>query len=615
MTLIIPSQFQLMAKYENIINIKNGNHYYVSNDGDDSNNGTSPELPWRTLEKVNTFNFQPGDTICFKCGDMWRGQLFPKSGSGSGNVKYTSYGMGNKPVILGSVAINDPLYWTDLGNNIWAAEPYIENVLDEMILNSSFDENDNRWSLYKKTANGADATGMQITSDYYEGTGCYSIELVNCGMAGSDLQFSTPGLSLEEGKIYRLSFAAKSTIKLTVNQITMFKGSSPYTSYVTQTYSPQITTGEWRSFTFYFKSTITATDARLVFMIGGLSQMGAMFYIDSISLKECEVPYLLDADVGNIIFDNGSEIGVKKWYELALCNQNDFWYDTDNQTLKVYSTKNPTSLNASIECALGKHIIIMTNCSYAEVEGLDIKYGGAHGIRAMSADHITIRNCDISFMGGCFLYVSGTKSYSNPAPEFYIPEELMCYQRHGNGIEFFNAAHDNIVENCNIWEIYDAAITNQATGENATYNIYYINNNMRNFEHGFEIWNRPASSTMHDIYFENNVLDNAGGGWSHDQRPDLQAAHLLMYNSTGSSSNIYIRNNTFNTTQQYCIYRDLSQWNGVESVIIDNNKYYIDTDKIFAKWQGINYAATTGGVSGYLDASGKDANSMIYIIY
>ncbi|MDA3731819.1 S-layer homology domain-containing protein [Niameybacter massiliensis] len=48
-----------------------GTTYYVSNAGDDNNDGTTPQTPWATVEKVNEQVFLPGDQILFKAGDVW----------------------------------------------------------------------------------------------------------------------------------------------------------------------------------------------------------------------------------------------------------------------------------------------------------------------------------------------------------------------------------------------------------------------------------------------------------------------------------------------------------------------------------------------------------------
>ena len=71
--------------------------YYVSySEGDDANDGLTPEKPVKTIDKVNnSFNLLPGDVVYFKRGDEWRGtSLKTKSG-----VSYTAYGEGEKPII------------------------------------------------------------------------------------------------------------------------------------------------------------------------------------------------------------------------------------------------------------------------------------------------------------------------------------------------------------------------------------------------------------------------------------------------------------------------------------------------------------------------------------
>ncbi len=54
-----------------------GTIYYVSSSqGKDSNHGRSRETPWSTLSKVTKTSFKPGDTILFKRGDVWKGQVW-----------------------------------------------------------------------------------------------------------------------------------------------------------------------------------------------------------------------------------------------------------------------------------------------------------------------------------------------------------------------------------------------------------------------------------------------------------------------------------------------------------------------------------------------------------
>jgi len=76
------------------------NEFYVDSvKGSDSNPGTSPEKPWKTLNKVRSKNFAPGSIIYFKCGSVFTGGLtIDDSGTSAKPIKFTAYGEGPKPV-------------------------------------------------------------------------------------------------------------------------------------------------------------------------------------------------------------------------------------------------------------------------------------------------------------------------------------------------------------------------------------------------------------------------------------------------------------------------------------------------------------------------------------
>ncbi|MBQ7573627.1 MAG: right-handed parallel beta-helix repeat-containing protein [Clostridia bacterium] len=78
-------------------------NYYVSNSGNDTNAGTTPESAWRTIEKINHRTLLPGDSVLFECGGVWSGCLWVKgSGTKLAPIKIDSYGSGSKPCINGS---------------------------------------------------------------------------------------------------------------------------------------------------------------------------------------------------------------------------------------------------------------------------------------------------------------------------------------------------------------------------------------------------------------------------------------------------------------------------------------------------------------------------------
>jgi len=85
-----------------IIN-RSTNYFISSSGGSDSSDGLSKETPWETLEKINTTELFPGDSILFKTGDTFNGQ-FVVNGSGSDAypIVVSSYGNGKKPIIDGA---------------------------------------------------------------------------------------------------------------------------------------------------------------------------------------------------------------------------------------------------------------------------------------------------------------------------------------------------------------------------------------------------------------------------------------------------------------------------------------------------------------------------------
>jgi len=97
-----------------------GRHtYYVdAMSGDDGNRGTSNLRAWKTLERVDGTVFVPGDSILFKSGGTWAGQLSPKgSGTEPQPIHIGKYGGDAKPVIDGAGTVEDVLllknqeYW------------------------------------------------------------------------------------------------------------------------------------------------------------------------------------------------------------------------------------------------------------------------------------------------------------------------------------------------------------------------------------------------------------------------------------------------------------------------------------------------------------------------
>lgn len=96
-----------------------GTTYYVdSRTGSDDHTGTSMDAPLRTLEKLNTLVFGPGDRILFRAGTKYDGSFEPQgSGSADAPVVVDLYGEGAKPQLNGhgikqhTLLLDGVAYW------------------------------------------------------------------------------------------------------------------------------------------------------------------------------------------------------------------------------------------------------------------------------------------------------------------------------------------------------------------------------------------------------------------------------------------------------------------------------------------------------------------------
>lgn len=339
-----------------------GTTYYVdSQGGNDSNNGTSTSTPWKSISKVNSRSFSPGDKILFKRGSVWHGFLDPVgSGNASQRITYGAYGSGSLPVFDGSVEKSNYSDWSYHSPQIW-------------VTNSTFDK-----------------------------------------------------------------------------------------------------------------------------------------------------------DVGNIMFNDKANFGVKQWEMGHLLENDDFYYDKSSKKVYMRSSGNPASRYWKIELALNEKMVDFGGLHYVTFEDLHLTKGAAHGFAGANTSNIIIQDCEISYIGG------------GECPGLYR-------ERYGNGIEFWGGNTNQLVQRCKIYEMYDTGLTNQNnTTEQQQENITYINNIIWNCAmYSFEIWNNSTgSSTMRNIYFDNNTCLNAGMGWG-TQRPQAVGFHLNLGSNLATTSNINIRNNIF----------------------------------------------------------------------
>ncbi|MGI5373118.1 right-handed parallel beta-helix repeat-containing protein [Streptomyces sp. CA-251387] len=83
-------------------NARGGRTFYVSPDGDDSDNGRTPQTAWRTLEHADATRFKPGDELRLKGGARFTGTLSIGDGDAGDPRKpvvIDSYGKGRATIV------------------------------------------------------------------------------------------------------------------------------------------------------------------------------------------------------------------------------------------------------------------------------------------------------------------------------------------------------------------------------------------------------------------------------------------------------------------------------------------------------------------------------------
>lgn len=96
--------------------------YYVDPAGSNGKNGLTAQTAWRTLLKVGTSSFNPGDVILFKRDGVWNEWLTPPSSGTAGNlIKFDAYGNGRPPEFTGYLATTSSQWTSPSGNHVWQA--------------------------------------------------------------------------------------------------------------------------------------------------------------------------------------------------------------------------------------------------------------------------------------------------------------------------------------------------------------------------------------------------------------------------------------------------------------------------------------------------------------
>ena len=586
-----------------------------SKGGNDAAAGTSPATAWKTLRRVNRAKIAPGDKVLFKRGGLWRGTLRPASGEEGKPVVYSWYGKGPKPILQQSVDKSKPSDWVEESPGIWATKTFKPEPLEQIWDGTACEKWNASWS-------GGDKGTLRRVSEDGE-----TFLRVNCTAKQKNqynlIQVWGPKFdSLPDGAILRLK--ARSTKPFRLRAFEIMAAQPPWTRAMQGDVPQTDLGGDWKTIDVFLSGSNDVESPALHFSLGDVLPEGAVFDFVPVGLwrAKFDASAVLKYDVGIFICDHGKRWGVKKWSNPEwkvepLVNQLDYTYDTDRKRVLVRFDGNPGKAFSSIELAKTATVVNEEGCHDVVFDGLAVRYTGAHGFGGGNTQRITIRNCDIYWIGG------GLGNW-NRDPK---TGKILYPSRFGNGIEFWGHCRNNLVERNRLWQIYDAALTNQTLGNPLPeLDIVWRDNVVWQAEYSFEYWNHDPTSRTCNILVEHNTFVDAGDCWSHGQRPNPNGAHLMLYDNPAPTTNFVVRNNIFvrTTDRSTRMFNDWRVKNPAahDGLEMDGNLYFMPENKIFElhvsgldrklnpKARPMGFGSGEDEFARYKSETGLDANSV-----
>ena len=208
---------------------------------------------------------------------------------------------------------------------------------------------------------------------------------------------------------------------------------------------------------------------------------------------------------------------------------------------------NPAKVFSSIEALPKRNMFSVRKNHNVTIDNLCIRYIGAHAIGggASCLEGLHVSNCEIGWVGGTIQHYMGTDPN-------YPQGHRGTVTRYGNGVEIYGGCKDYVVQNCYIYQIYDAGMTHQVSTRGhyrPMTEIRYLNNLVEycvySIEYFLEKQDGDTESYMDDILIEGNILRFSGYGWGQQRHNTHTPAHIKGWSYENTASNFRVRNNIF----------------------------------------------------------------------
>ena len=127
-----------------------GTTYYVSPNGNDNNDGKSPQTAWKTVLALRSHTFKAGDAVLFERGGVYRSSVQVQLTSG---VSYGAYGTGDRPALYGSNKNYATSQWIDRGGNKWTLNERMGADVGLIVFNHGEEIGERKYTAAEVTKN------------------------------------------------------------------------------------------------------------------------------------------------------------------------------------------------------------------------------------------------------------------------------------------------------------------------------------------------------------------------------------------------------------------------------------------------------------------------------
>lgn len=249
------------------------------------------------------------------------------------------------------------------------------------------------------------------------------------------------------------------------------------------------------------------------------------------------------------VFNNETYIGAWKYTFDELEKDGDYYHDTEKGIYYLYfEGVNPGEYFDNIEITTTKMAIMGKFLKKVVIDNLCVKYFSFGAFQFAESDEITISNCELGWHGGRI---------------FNVNEKTGKPLLYGNAIEFWYQCSELKVENCWVYQVFDAAMTFQGSGPNgrARFDDIKFHDNLieycsMNIEHWVGGGASPEEAHTKDISYKGNIIRFSGYGWGGIYRFDKEdQASLLGWNRQYDDvTNFVISDCILDCADSYMIY-------------------------------------------------------------